>query len=172
MDENIDEWRASLSLSRWSPVMIIVPPTILDTWKDAFETFSHFCVSCYSTKTKEDAINSVLYGSADILLVPKSAFQDKRHLAELERVRWKLIIIDEFHNFKNCKAKISTHLRELKELHKPLILGMTGTPMQNNHTELWNLVDLVQTNYFGTNDEFKMNFDRPITLGRYANRRF
>jgi SNF2 family DNA or RNA helicase len=168
LNENIGEWNKTLSLSPWNPVMIIVPPTILDTWKTAFETFSHFSVSFYSSKTKMDAIQSVLYGGADILIVPKSAFQDERHLNELKRVKWKLIVIDEFHNFKNYKAKISIHLRELKELHHPLILGMTGTPMQNNHTELWNLVDLVETNYFGTKDEFKNNIDRPITVGRYA----
>eukprot|EP00536_Pseudo-nitzschia_multiseries_P001184 jgi/Psemu1/180418/e_gw1.14.87.1 len=158
--------RTSLSLSPWNPVMIIVPPTIMDTWKNAFMTFSHFSVSFYSSKTKTNAIESVLYGNSDILLVPKSAFQNETHFSELERVQWKLIVIDEFHNFKNDKAKISIHLRKLKELHHPLILGMTGTPMQNNHKELWNLVDLVETNYFGTQEEFNMNFDRPITLGR------
>ena len=169
VDENIEDWQTSLSLSPWHPVMIIVPPTILDTWLNAFTTFSYFSVSCYSSKRKNDTINSVLYGSTDILLVTKSAFQDKKHLDELKRLRWKLVIIDEFHNFKNYKAKISLHLRELKQLHRPLILGMTGTPMQNNHTELWNLVDLIETNYFGTKDEFKTNIDRPITLGRYVN---
>ena len=148
VEENMEEWKTSLSLSPWNPVMIIVPPTILDTWKNAFKTFSHFAVSFYSSKTKTDAINSVLYGNADILMVPKSAFQDDRHLNEFEKVKWKLIVIDEFHNFKNHKAKLSKHLRILKKLHQPLIVGMTGTPMQNNHTELWNLVDLVETNYF------------------------
>mmetsp|Transcript_3344 Transcript_3344/g.8920 ORF Transcript_3344/g.8920 Transcript_3344/m.8920 type:complete len:1185 (-) Transcript_3344:13-3567(-) len=167
VDENIEDWKTSLSLSPWHPVMIIVPPTILDTWLNAFKTFSYFSVLFYSNKTKIDAINSVLYGSTDILMVPKSAFQDKKHLDELKRVRWKLVVIDEFHNFKNYKAKISVHLRKLKQLHRPLILGMTGTPMQNNHTELWNLIDLIETNYFGTKDEFKINIDRPITLGRH-----
>lgn len=166
-NDDIEEWKtSSLSLSPWNPVMIIVPPTIMDTWKNAFETFSHFSVSFYSGKTRVNAINSLLHGSADILIVPKSAFQDKRHLSEFEKVKWKVIIIDEFHNFKNHKAKISIHLRKLKELHKPLVLGMTGTPMQNNHTELWNLVDLVETNYFGTKDEFKEEIERPITNGR------
>jgi len=155
VDENIEEWKTSLSLSPWNPVMIIVPPTILDTWKDAFRTFSHFSVSFYCGRTKVDAIESVLYGSADILLVPKSMFQDETHLREFERIKWKLIIIDEFHNFKNHRAKISEHLRSLKVLHQPLVLGMTGTPMQNNHTELWNLVDLIET----TTLERKMNLE-------------
>jgi SNF2 family DNA or RNA helicase len=168
VDDNIEEWKTSLSLSPWNPVMIIVPPTIVDTWRNAFQTFSHFPVSFYCGRTKVDAIENVLYGSADILLVPKSMFQDEAHSKELERIKWKLIIIDEFHNFKNHNAKISKHLRRLKAVHQPLVLGMTGTPMQNNHTELWNLVDLIETNYFGTKDEFRVNIERPITLGRYV----
>ena len=166
VNENIEKWKTSLGLSAWNPVMIIVPPTIVDTWKNAFETFSHFSVSFYSSKSKANAIESILYGSADILVVPKSAFQNETHVLELKKVKWKLIVIDEFHNFKNFKAKISIHLRELKQLYRPLILGMTGTPMQNNHTELWNLVDLVETNYFGTKEEFKNSIEKPITLGR------
>jgi SNF2 family DNA or RNA helicase len=40
------------------------------------------------------------------------------------------------------------------------------TLMQNNHKELWNLVDLVQTNFFGTKDEFSNFVANPIALGR------
>lgn len=41
-----------------------------------------------------------------------------------------------------------------------------STLMQNNHKELWNLVDLVQTNYFGTKDEFNSFVANPIAMGR------
>ncbi|OEU22565.1 SNF2_N-domain-containing protein, partial [Fragilariopsis cylindrus CCMP1102] len=166
--ENIDEWKETLSISPWHPVMIVVPPSILEVWERAFDEFSHFSVSMYSgtIEKRTEAIKSVLYGKSDILLVPKSAFQGEDHYSKLEKVRWKLVIIDEFHNFKNYKAKLSIHLRQLKELHQPLILGMTGTPMQNNYTELWNVVDLAQTNYLGTREDFIRDIDRPLLRGR------
>ena len=135
VDENIDEWKTSLSLSPWHPVMIIVPPSIINTWKIAFKNFSYFSVSFYSGKKKAEAIESVLYGNADILVVPKSMFQREDHLVELEKVQWKLIVIDEFHGFKNFDSKISVHLRKLKEQHHPLIIGMTGTMFENNHND-------------------------------------
>mmetsp|Transcript_203 Transcript_203/g.263 ORF Transcript_203/g.263 Transcript_203/m.263 type:complete len:1537 (-) Transcript_203:110-4720(-) len=166
VEENIEEWKTTLSLSPWHPVMIIVPPTICETWKRTFKEFSHFSVSLYRGKERAEALKSVLYGSTDILLVPKSSFQNNHHYSELEIVKWKLVIIDEFHNFKNHDAKLSIHLRELKEQHHPLVIGMTGTPMQNNYTELWNLVDLAQTNYLGTREAFKKEIDRPMTYGR------
>ena len=126
VEDNIEEWKMSQALSPWHPVMIIVPPTICDTWKRAFQEFSHFSVSLYRGKDRAEALKSIIFGSADILLVPKSAFQDDHRYSELEIVKWKMVIIDEFHNFKNFKAKLSEHLRELKQMHQPLIIGMTG----------------------------------------------
>ena len=41
-----------------------------------------------------------------------------------------------------------------------------GTPMQNNYTELWNVVDLAQTNYLGTREDFIRDIDRPLLRGR------
>lgn len=126
VEDNIEEWKMSQALSPWHPVMIIVPPTICDTWKRAFQEFSHFSVSLYRGKDRAEALNSIIFGSADILLVPKSAFQDDHRYSELEIVKWKMVIIDEFHNFKNFKAKLSEHLRELKQMHQPFVIGMTG----------------------------------------------
>jgi SNF2 family DNA or RNA helicase len=126
VEDNIEEWKMSQALSPWHPVMIIVPPTICDTWKRAFQEFSHFSVSLYRGKDRAEALKSIIFGSADILLVPKSAFQDDHRYSELEIVKWKMVIIDEFHNFKNFKAKLSEHLRELKQMHQPFVIGMTG----------------------------------------------
>lgn len=46
------------------------------------------------------------------------------------------------------------------------MLAMTGTLMSNDHKELWNLVDLVETDYLGSWDEFKNEVSEPIKLGR------
>jgi SNF2 family DNA or RNA helicase len=166
VEENIEEWKGSVGLSPWHPVLIIVPPTIIESWKNSFQLFSHFSVSTYYSQNKADAVRTVLYGGADILLCPKSLFQSDDHFRELKEVKWKLVIIDEFHNYKGQKTKISDHVRELKQAHAPLVLGMTGTLMQNNHQELWNLCDLVETNYLGTWKEFKDGVGRTISLGR------
>ena len=58
------------------------------------------------------------------------------------------------------------NLRAMKAKHRNLVLGMTGTVMSNDHKELWNLVDLVETDYLGSWDEFKNEVAEPIKLGR------
>lgn len=38
--------------------------------------------------------------------------------------------------------------------------------MQNNHNELWNIVDLAQTDYLGSWEEFERTYSKPIKYGR------
>ena len=66
----------------------------------------------------------------------------------------------------NKDGFLSEHLRKLKSDHRSLVIGMTGTLMQNDHDELWNLVDLIETGYLGSWDEFKYEISVPIKIGR------
>jgi SNF2 family DNA or RNA helicase len=66
----------------------------------------------------------------------------------------------------NEKGYLSENLRQLKCNHRCLVIGMTGTLMQNDHSELWNLVDLVETDYLGTYKDFKRQVSIPIKIAR------
>lgn len=158
--------KGDIELSPWSPVLMIAPPTIVEVWKKSFAVFSHFSVVEYVSKTKAAALETIKSGGADVMLLPKSKFQEDSHFGDINEIPWKLVIIDEFHLFKGIKSKNVKHLRELKKTHSPLVLGMTGTLMQNKHDELWNLVDLIETGFFGTASDFKENFGKPISYGR------
>jgi SNF2 family DNA or RNA helicase len=126
VEEDDNEWRKSLDMSPWHPVLVLVPPSVMEAWKQSFELFSYFSVSVYSSKTGTKAIEAVRYGSSDVLLCPKSLFQSEVHFNIINNVKWKLVVIDEFHNYKSETAKVSKNLRELKLAHIPLVLGMTG----------------------------------------------
>jgi SNF2 family DNA or RNA helicase len=126
-----------IELSRWSPVLVIVPPSIVETWKGSLREFSHFSVVEYTTQKKTAALEIMKAGGADIMLLRKSLFQSEDQFPDINEIDWKLVVVDEFHNFKGKSTKISNHMRKLKKLHEPLVLGMSGTLMQNNHKELW-----------------------------------
>ena len=66
----------------------------------------------------------------------------------------------------NPDGLLSCHLRNLKAKHPSLIIGMTGTLMQNDHKELWNLIDLVESGYLGEWEEFRRSVSIPIKMGR------
>jgi SNF2-related domain len=102
------------------------------------------------------------------VLLRKSLFQSDDQFRDIKEIKWKLVVIDEFHNYKGKKTKIACNMRTLKEAHNPLMLGMSGTLMQNNHKELWNLVDLIETGFLGTEADFNENIGKPISYGRYG----
>jgi SNF2 family DNA or RNA helicase len=90
----------------------------------------------------------------------------KKFFPPLLEVEWKLIIIDEFHEYKNSKSATYKSLEELRNSSACPLIGMTGTLMSNAHRELYTLIDLVQLGLLGTWKEFQREYSRPIMLAR------
>ena len=65
------------------------------------------------------------------------------------------IIVDEAHRLKNKNAKI---LSALKRLPCKRVLLLTGTPIQNNTSELWSLLNYIHPEKFNSHEEFKRCF--------------
>ncbi|KAL2271948.1 hypothetical protein VTJ83DRAFT_1319 [Remersonia thermophila] len=81
-------------------------------------------------------------------------------------VEWGYAVLDEGHKIRNPNTAITIYCKELRT-HNRIILS--GTPMQNNLTELWSLFDFVYPMRLGTLVEFRNKFEVPIKLGGYAN---
>ncbi|KAL2195470.1 SNF2 family N-terminal domain-containing protein [Corynascus similis CBS 632.67] len=81
-------------------------------------------------------------------------------------VNWGYAVLDEGHKIRNPNTAITIYCKELRT-HNRIILS--GTPMQNNLTELWSLFDFVYPMRLGTLVAFRNQFEIPIRLGGYAN---
>ena len=76
------------------------------------------------------------------------------------------MVIDEYHLFKNETAIRSKHIRKLRDSRRTCIIGLTGTLMQNDHYELWNLVDIVAPSLLGNWSAFQESTAKPIKWAR------
>jgi SNF2 family DNA or RNA helicase len=135
---------------------------VIDNWERELKTWGHFAVSVYQGNEKEKELELVRIGINDIMICGISHFKRSAHLAALEKVPWKLIIADEFHDYKNVKANCYANLASLRTTAKCPILGLTGTIMSNSHEELWSLIDLVQPNHLGTFKFFDKHISGPM----------
>jgi DNA excision repair protein ERCC-6 len=81
-------------------------------------------------------------------------------------IKWAYTILDEGHQIRNPDADITIICKKLKTCHR---IVLTGTPIQNNLTELWSLYDFVYPGKLGTLPVFKTQFAIPIAIGGYAN---
>ncbi|KAF4595730.1 DNA excision repair protein ERCC-6 [Ophiocordyceps camponoti-floridani] len=85
---------------------------------------------------------------------------------ELLPVEWDYAVLDEGHKIRNPNAEITV---TCKELNTPNRVILSGTPVQNNLTELWSLFDFTYPMRLGTLVNFRAQFEIPIRQGGYAN---
>ncbi|KAK9375872.1 SNF2 family N-terminal domain-containing protein [Lipomyces chichibuensis] len=80
--------------------------------------------------------------------------------------QWGYSVLDEGHKIRNPDSDISLTCKQVKTPHRIIL---SGTPLQNNLTELWSLFDFVSPGRLGTLPVFQQQFAVPINIGGYAN---
>ncbi|GIX86456.1 hypothetical protein CDAR_165421 [Caerostris darwini] len=75
---------------------------------------------------------------------------------KLASITWKLMIIDEAHRIKNYQCKLIEALKTYNVVHRLLL---TGTPLQNNLSELWSLLNFILPEIFDDLKIFQSWFD-------------
>lgn len=76
-----------------------------------------------------------------------------------------LLLCDEGHRLKNGESQTFTALNGLN-VDRRVILS--GTPIQNDLTEYFSLLNFANPNYLGTRNDFRKKFELPILRGRDA----
>ncbi|KAF1983741.1 hypothetical protein K402DRAFT_396487 [Aulographum hederae CBS 113979] len=80
-------------------------------------------------------------------------------------VKWGYAVLDEGHKIRNPNTAITIYCKELRTPNRCIL---SGTPMQNNLTELWSLFDFVFPMRLGNLVDFRTQFETPIKLGGFA----
>ncbi|KAL1311020.1 hypothetical protein AAFC00_001238 [Neodothiora populina] len=84
---------------------------------------------------------------------------------ELKDTKIGLLLCDEGHKLKNSDSQTFVALNSLN-VQKRVILS--GTPIQNDLTEYFSLLNFANPNYLGTRNDFRKRFELPILRGRDA----
>lgn len=144
------------------PSLIVCPPTLVGHWFYEFKKFApHLRVLRYAGNSHErHGLRSGILRH-DIIITSYEAIRtDIDYLANLN---WLFCVLDEGHIIKNGKTKLS---KAIKMLHANHRLILSGTPIQNNVLELWNLFDFLMPGFLGTEKQFIERYSRPILANR------
>ena len=150
----------------FTPILIIAPSSVVENWQNEFKTWGHFNVGIYSGSNREKALERIKNGLDFILIAGKSLFTRAGDFDQLALVEWKLLIVDEYHEFKNGKSQGYMRLADIRDRANCPVIGMTGTLMQNKHEELFYLIDLVRPSLLGDIRAFRDEISNPITYAR------
>ncbi|XP_024393478.1 protein CHROMATIN REMODELING 4 isoform X4 [Physcomitrium patens] len=74
---------------------------------------------------------------------------------QLRSIPWEVLIVDEGQRLKNSESKLFTLLNTYKFGHRVLL---TGTPLQNNLSEMYNLLNFLQPETFPSQGAFEEKF--------------
>ncbi|VFQ98361.1 unnamed protein product [Cuscuta campestris] len=77
-------------------------------------------------------------------------------LSNLRCIPWEVLVVDEGHRLKNSSSKLFGSLNTFSFQHRVLL---TGTPLQNNIGEMYNLLNFLQPTSFPSLSSFEQKFN-------------
>lgn len=146
-----------------SKTIVICPKTLLFNWAVEIKKFSRnlsFRIYEGNQQDRKDILDNFNF---NVLLASYSIIQND--IEELAEINFDYIILDEAQHIKNSIALRTKAIKKLKSTHK---LALSGTPIENNHTELWSIFDFLMPGYLPSLRKFKTDF---MTKTREANDR-
>lgn len=144
------------------PFLVIVPLSTISNWVRELEKWAPSLTKVVyrGDPTKRRRIyNGQMYGNAYNVLLTTYEFVVK-DTKVLGKVPWKYIIIDEGHRMKNADCKLALTLGSKYKSKNRVLL--TGTPLQNNLTELWALLNFLLPTIFSNSETFEQWFNAPF----------
>lgn len=126
------------------PVLIVTPLTTMPHWEREFEAWTDLRVAKFhGSAAGREVIHTYEMGTNSKLLFDVLITTYEMVIAgvkHLEEFRFSVGIYDEAHRLKNTESKALQALNSIYFNHKVLL---SGTPLQNDISELWSLLNFI-----------------------------
>ncbi|WMX48897.1 DEAD/DEAH box helicase [Streptomyces roseicoloratus] len=139
------------------PTLVVCPASLLGNWQREAARFTP-AVPVRRYHGGERTLDH-LAGDELVLVTYGVLRRDRERLAA---VKWSLVAADEAQHVKNPYA---TTARELRALPARARVALTGTPVENNLSELWALLDWTTPGLLGPLSAFRDRFAKAIERG-------
>ena len=151
--------------SETTPSLVIAPTSVVPNWAAEAKKFApSLKVLTLSGPKRAKAYPAIPH--ADIVITSFALLQ--RDIEKLKKHTFKFAILDEAQLIKNPQAKVSIAARQLKAQHR---LCLSGTPVENNLTELWSLFHFLIPGFLGDLSAFRTRYQNPIEKEENLERR-
>ena len=136
-------------------VLLVVPASLLGNWQKEAAKFTPGIELQILHGIPGDAMKKL---AANPLFLNITTYGMVNRLTPLQEREWTAVILDEAQAIKNPGTR---QTRAIKKLHAAHRVAMTGTPIENDLTNLWSLFDFLNKGLLGTSDEFR-DFSRHL----------
>ena len=146
-------------------VLVVVPATLKVYWETELKKWSPGVdnIMQFDDKKKSDREQQMktIRKKGGILVTSYGMVSSER--INLSEVRFDLVVVDEGHRAKNINTELRRNLVALRV--KGIRIALSGTPLQNNLSELWSVFDFVQPKLFGPYQQFVRKYAETIEKG-------
>lgn len=135
------------------PSLVVAPKSVLPNWQMEIARFAPTLntFNLNTTSNRRNVIENA--GPNDVVVSTYGVLGTERDL--LTDKKWNVVCLDEAHQIKNRNTIASDCAMDLVAENRVLL---TGTPLQNNLGELWNLFQFANPGLLGPWGNFKGNF--------------
>jgi superfamily II DNA or RNA helicase len=148
-----------------SPFLIVAPTSVLPNWAAEAARFTPDLkvVTIGDTLARRrQSLDEVIAG-ADAVVTSYTLL--RLDFDDYGSRQWSGLVMDEAQYVKNHQSKAYQCARKLPA---PVKIAITGTPMENNLTELWSLLSITAPGLFPSPERFREYYARPIEKGGSA----
>ena len=136
------------------PSLIVMPKSLLFNWTNELRKFAPQITfyTYYSTnRSMEEALQS------NVILTTYAMVRNDVEIFKEQNFHY--VILDESQNIKNVTAQTTQAVMLLNAPHR---LALSGTPIENNLTELYSLFRFLNPAMFGSLENFNQKYTYPI----------
>ncbi|KAJ1942592.1 hypothetical protein FBU59_003153, partial [Linderina macrospora] len=162
---------ATMSNQGTFPFLVVVPSTLVDNWVGEFRKWAPELVVSRLTgvaEARKIQFERTIFPKSNndlgchVVVASYAAFNAPDVVKRLSKARsmWRSVIIDEGHRLKNSESKLYQTLLGFKTRQRVLI---TGTPLQNDLRELFNLMAFIGAKEFENAKRMDEKYKDPTT---------
>ncbi len=138
------------------PTLVVCPASLLGNWEAEIQRFA----PGVAVRRHHGAARD-LSGLRDGFVLTTYGTM-RKDAAQLGEVDWSLVVADEAQHVKNSRAGAA---RALRTINGRARVALTGTPVENDLTELWSILDWATPGLLGSRAAFRKTWAAPIEAG-------
>ncbi len=130
--------------------LLIVPASLVDNWRREAEKFTPN-MPVYILHGRPSAVLAQeLQGTAAFLTI--TTYGMAARIDQLKEIEWDCLILDEAQAIKNPGTKQTWNI---KRIPAHMRIALTGTPIENDLSNLWSIFDFLNKGLLGTSGQFR-----------------
>ena len=141
------------------PTLLVCPMSLVGNWQREAARFTGSLRLHVHHGAERSRGQEFTAAVADCDLVLTTYAIAARDAADLRRITWRRVVLDEAQAIKNAATKQATAIRSIPAGSR---IAVTGTPVENRLADLWSILEFANPGLLGSAATFKKRYAEPI----------